>query len=377
MRILIAAGIYPPDPGGPATSARSLFDEFKRRGILCTVVPFRDVRHLLPIVRHFAYLFHLVRVANRGDIILAFDPVSTGLPAFIAARMCGARFFVKIGGDYAWEQYMQSKKQKGKSQNGKPKFVNAEEFQKRKLFGKYALFRIIERFVAKYAEKVFAPSNYLKKIVMLWGVSEHNITIVPNAAEGDFLSVPEKTSTRALLDLSGRVIVTAGRFVPWKGFDALISILPDIIHAFPDANLVIIGDGPDKMRLECLARANGISGKVRFTGGLPRETLFQYVRASDAFVLYTGYEGLSHQLLEAMVLGSAIIASDAGGNTDLIEHGKEGMIVRYGNETELLAALTAVLSDSVPVDDMARAAQEKAENYTIARSADAALSAFA
>src|SRR3989344_1002711 len=107
MNILFAASLYPPDTRGPATFAKQLVDYLKTRDASITVVPFREVRGLPPGLRHFVYFCKLLLRGRRAFIVLALDPVSVGLPAFFAARLLRARFVLRIGGDYAWEQGVQ------------------------------------------------------------------------------------------------------------------------------------------------------------------------------------------------------------------------------------------------------------------------------
>ena len=76
MKVLIAAGIYPPDLGGPATYARLIAEEFPKLGIKTDLVLFRDVRHLPPIIRHIVYFVMVWRRARHADVIYVQDAVS-------------------------------------------------------------------------------------------------------------------------------------------------------------------------------------------------------------------------------------------------------------------------------------------------------------
>ena len=76
MRILLAAGIYPPDIGGPATYARLIEDELPHQDIAVTVIPYHSVRHVPKLFRHTAYFLRLLKAARGTDLIYALDPVS-------------------------------------------------------------------------------------------------------------------------------------------------------------------------------------------------------------------------------------------------------------------------------------------------------------
>ncbi|MDQ5893447.1 MAG: hypothetical protein QG640_459, partial [Patescibacteria group bacterium] len=107
MKILISTGIYPPDIGGPATYSKLLFDELPKYGHEVSILSFGEVRHLPKVVRHLSYLFKLLNRAKSVDLIFAQDTVSVGLPALIASRILKKKFFVRVPGDYAWEQSVQ------------------------------------------------------------------------------------------------------------------------------------------------------------------------------------------------------------------------------------------------------------------------------
>lgn len=165
ITILIATGLYPPDVGGPATFSKLLMEELPKRGFGVSVVSFGEVRHLPKVVRHVVYFFKILKRGKHADVIFAQDPVSVGFPAFFAALLLRKRFILKVVGDYAWEQWMQR-------QRRNTDIVTPEAFQKRRYDILTQLRRSMERFVARRAHKLIVPSNYLKSIVMYWGVDE-------------------------------------------------------------------------------------------------------------------------------------------------------------------------------------------------------------
>jgi glycosyltransferase involved in cell wall biosynthesis len=78
---------------------------------------------------------------------------------------------------------------------------------------------------------------------------------------------------------------------------------------------------------------------VTFLGRVPREKLALYMRAADYVALYSGYEGLSHIVLESLRVGAPVIASDKGGNPEVVQHGVNGLLVPYVDVEALAAAL--------------------------------------
>ena len=345
LKILICTGIYPPDIGGPATYSKLLFEELPKRGIGARVLNFGEVRRLLKIIRHIVYFLKTLKRGIKADIIFAQDPVSVGLPAMLAAKILCKKFILKVVGDYAWEQFqnkisnLSADRQDLKSK--KFKFITLEEFQTKKFDFKTEMRRKIQKYVARNAIKIIVPSNYLKKIVLQWGVDEYKIKVIYNAFDAPVLE-ETKEELRKKLNLSGTILISAGRLVPWKGFDALIEIMTEIIKEIPDAKLYIIGSGPEeknlKSKISNLSAGEAglkINENVFLAGQISHDDVLKYFKAGDIFVLNTGYEGFSHFLLEAMAMEILVVTTNVGGNVELIENAKEGILVDYNNKEEL------------------------------------------
>lgn len=325
MRLVIAAPMYPPDIGGPATYAKLLNDNFPDYGVDVSVVNFRDVKHIPKVFRHIVYFLHVFNALRKSDVVLALDPVSVGLPACIAARLLRKPFIVKIVGDYAWEQ-------------GRQRFGIAsklDEFVKEKkvpLFVRF--FRVIQTQVAVNARVVITPSVYLKDIVTLWGVSDKKIKVIFNSVhiENDG-AIPS-----SVLNIQKPIIMTAGRLVDWKNIDGII----DAVSKIPNTVLVIVGDGPKRVQLEKYAK-DRLDTRVVFTGMISNKDVIAVMKCSGVFVLNSSYEGLSHVLIEAQMIGVPIIATNVGGNPEVITHGEDGLLVSDGDVESLTESISSVL----------------------------------
>jgi glycosyltransferase involved in cell wall biosynthesis len=97
--------------------------------------------------------------------------------------------------------------------------------------------------------------------------------------------------------------------------------------------------------LERLAEQTGVAGVVRFVGQVAQNQVALYLRAADVFVLYSGYEGLPHIVLEAMLAGTPVVASAKGGIPEVVEDGVTGRLVPWGDDAQLRDALLEVLGD--------------------------------
>ncbi len=327
MSIVIATPLYPPEIGGPATYAKLLAEGLPACGmdstgspqVEVTVVKFSEVRHLPKIIRHIAYFWRVRRALRGADMVLALDPVSVGLPACIATWLVKKPFVVKIVGDYAWEQ--------GRQRFGITATLDKFVKEKNVPFAVRILRRIQTR-VARSATRVIVPSEYLKGIVEAWGIFGDKIEVIYNSIE---LPASLKTIERP----KGFLVVSSGRRVPWKGFEAIERVV-----------------------------AREPSWDFFLAEGLSRAEALGWVKSADVFVLNSSYEGLSHALLEAMMLGTPIIATNVGGNPELIEDGKTGLLVPSGDEEALYAALRIVEQDPAAARDRAAAAQEFAKQFS-------------
>lgn len=355
MKILIATGIFPPQIGGPATYSKLLYDELPKRGINVEIATFGDYLDQPKIIRHFLYFIELLQKSADVDMIYGLDPVSVGLPALLASQIRNKKYVLRIAGDYAWEQ--------GTQRFGVTDIL--DEFAKTEVGYSWQvkLMKRIQRYVADGAYRIIVPSNYLKTIVSAWGVVPEKIVPVYNGFHVP-ASKTLRTTLRKKLGFEGSVIVSAGRLVPWKGMKELIETLPQVLKEVPDARLVIIGDGPEKKNLEECAGSLGIASKVLFTGKLGQKELFDYVKAADVFALNTAYEGMSHQILETMALGTPVITTAIGGNPEVITHGKTGILLTPNDTVGFTKALVELLSSRAVAFTIAKQAKKAVTGFT-------------
>ncbi len=350
MKIVVATPLYPPEPGGPATYAKALEEGLPGKGIEVVLVKFGEVRHLPKIVRHIAYYLRVRRALKGADLVLALDPVSVGLPACLAAWTLRKPLVVKVVGDYAWEQ-------------GQQRFgvtATLDDFvQHDDAPFMVGLLREVQKGVAEYAARIIVPSEYLKGVVVAWGIPKEKITVIYNAVpQGSVGEVP-----KAVAMLPRPLVATAGRLVPWKHVDSIIDTIAVLRQQGSHVSLAIIGSGPEQAHLEAHAK-KALGAHVVFTGALPHEDLLASLASADAFVLNSSYEGLSHLLIEALALGVPTVATDVGGNPEVITHGATGLLVPAGDTDALAGALTRLLSENDLRERVARAAKESVHRFS-------------
>jgi len=145
---------------------------------------------------------------------------------------------------------------------------------------------------------------------------------------------------------SGRKrIITMGRLVPQKGIDLLLEAFAQCADSYPDWELAIYGEGPERDALGALAQQLGIGERVMFLGFEP-DSPSAFAQA-DVFALSSRFEGLPVALLEAMTCGLPAIATDTsgGGPASAITHGVDGYLVPLNDAQALASSLARLLGD--------------------------------
>jgi glycosyltransferase involved in cell wall biosynthesis len=142
-----------------------------------------------------------------------------------------------------------------------------------------------------------------------------------------------------------RLIGCVGRLVPVKGISYLIAALPEIIRAVPSAQLVVVGDGPERDPLERQARHLGMAGQVRFVGW--RSDLERIYPDLDVVVLPSLREGTPVVLIEAMAAGRPVVATRVGGVPDVVADGDTGLLVPSRDPRALAEAVAKILQGTL------------------------------
>jgi glycosyltransferase involved in cell wall biosynthesis len=333
--IFVATGIYPPESGGPATYAKFLEDKLPARGYSVYVLPFRSVRFLPKVLRHAAYFFLCLVHALRADVVYALDTLSVGLPASLAAMLMRRPFMVRVPGDYAWEQARQ-------------RFGVEDEldqFQTKKYTRQVERMRSLQQFVVRRAKAVVVPSEYMKRIVSGWLVPSSPLGTGSNGDEGTDGSKVHRIYSSIQLPPeyelpadkpAGFLVLTIARMVPWKGIDALREVV-----------------------------AREPRWVFKHIDNMPHAQAMGWLKTADVFVLNSTYEGLSHLLVEAMALGTPVVATDVGGNPEIVENEVSGLLVPAKDDEALHAAIKRVEQDRVGAAARAAQALARTKQFSI------------
>jgi len=184
------------------------------------------------------------------------------------------------------------------------------------------------------------------------GFSSNQLAQIPNGVDlARFLGERNPMDTRRHYQA-----VYAGRLAHVKGVDVLLRAWATIV-AKRTARLIILGDGPDAEALQALAKTLGISQHVEFVGDC--DNVAAYLGTADIYVQPSRDEGLPNAVLEAMAAGLPVVASDVGGNRDLVEDGVTGILVRSESIDELAGAISRMLEETSQRSVMGEQARQK------------------
>jgi glycosyltransferase involved in cell wall biosynthesis len=199
------------------------------------------------------------------------------------------------------------------------------------------------------ASRVFSVSASLKRLATEVGLPEAAVLVVGNGVDSQrFRPMPRAEARSALgLDEQAQVLVTVGGLVERKGYHRVIACLPGLLAEFPNLHYLCVGSaGPEgdfSAVLEAQVAQLGLGSRVRFLGAMPPEAVRGVVAAADVSVLATRNEGWANVLLEAMACGVPVVATDVGGNAEVICREDLGTIVPFDDPAALLKALREAL----------------------------------
>jgi sugar transferase (PEP-CTERM/EpsH1 system associated) len=186
------------------------------------------------------------------------------------------------------------------------------------------------------------------------GVPAGIVRVIHNGIDTDLFAARTPRTV-----LAPRRAVTVGRLSPIKDHATLLHAVRRVVDTVPTFQLDIVGDGPVKPELEARCESLGLCGRVHFHGY--HEQVAGFLAAADFFVLPSISEGVSIALLEAMASGLPAVATDVGGNREVVVTGETGYLVPARAADVLAAVMVRILSDVAGLERMGRAARRRVE----------------
>ena len=199
------------------------------------------------------------------------------------------------------------------------------------------------------ATRVFSVSDSLRQLAIGLGMPADKGRVIGNGIDLErFHPVPRaEARQRYGLPENARVLVSVGALVERKGFHRVIECLPELLEHEPKLHYLIVGganpEGDLLPELRAQVAAAGLAERVHFLGAMAPEELKWPLSAADVFVLATRNEGWANVFLEAMACGLPVVATDVGGNREVVCRPELGMIVPFGYQAALAAALRSAL----------------------------------
>ena len=329
MKVLVVSGIWPPDVGGPASHAPEIAAWLAARGheveaVVTAAAPpspqaypvhWAD-RALPPGVRHAAALRLIVARARRADVVY-----STGMfgRSSLGALLARTPLVLKLTADPAFERARRRglvAGEVGDFQGGGGGPLAA------------ALRRARDAAIGRAAH-VVCPSAFMRDLVVSWGVPPDRVDVLPNPA-------PRADDAGAYDVGAHPVLAFAGRLTAQKDLGIALAALRDL----PGVRLLVAGDGPERARLEAAAGEN-----VELLGPLPRGEVLGLLRAADAAILTSAWENFPHGVVEALAVGTPVIATRTGGVAEVVRDGENGLLVEPGDAEAFAAAVRRFLDD--------------------------------
>lgn len=180
-------------------------------------------------------------------------------------------------------------------------------------------------------DRLVANSEAVAAFYRELGFPAERMTVIPNGVERP--AAPRRSRAELLAELKlpedARLACYVGRLARQKRLEDLLWGMQVLRQADPRAQLLVIGDGPERERLEQYARDVEAIGHVRFVGH--REDAAQLVPLCDVFWLASDFEGMSNSLMEAMACGRPVVVSNIPPNRELVQHGVHGYLIDVGD----------------------------------------------
>ncbi len=208
----------------------------------------------------------------------------------------------------------------------------------------YPIIELLQQRYAKKVDRFIAVSEATKKFASSdLKVSEDKISTVYNGVDTTLFAPPNEEQKQT--KYSNPTIVYIGRIIAKKGINTLIQAIPNVLLHYPDAKFVFVGGGNLDFYKEKLSAMGVVKKNFKFTGHLGYFERLKILQEATVFVNPSFFENFSISVLEAMSCGCATIACYVGGNPELINSGKNGILVRPFDSNRLADSIIALLTD--------------------------------
>jgi glycosyltransferase involved in cell wall biosynthesis len=194
--------------------------------------------------------------------------------------------------------------------------------------------RMIARALGE-ADGLIAVSAALARLMETLGAPAGSVTVLRNGVDAAAFRPMDRAAARAELGLTRPTLISVGQLISRKGHHRAIEALVDL----PEWDLLIVGEGPEKANLAALIARLGLGARARLLGAQPHTALPRYYSAADALILASDREGWANVLLEAMACGTAAIASNIPGSSEVVQRPEAGRVMTENTPAGIVAAV--------------------------------------
>ncbi len=264
------------------------------------------------------------------DLITSQSPFSDGLVAWLLRSRCNARWLAQLHTSTLDNAYWLSESRANRLRTGLGKFL-------------------LRRADAVRAVSVVAAAWLHQEV----GLPREKVFVL---AVGT--SLVARTAPAAEAPSAANQVLFVGRLTAEKGASVLLHAFARLQDRFPKAELLLVGDGPEKQSLQELALTLGIHDRVRFVGWVPHDELVPFYVKARVVVVPSLHESYGRVIVEAMSFGRPVLASDTEGARELIQHEQTGFIVTTGDMTAMADRIAYVLENPGVAAEVGAEAQQ-------------------
>jgi len=205
---------------------------------------------------------------------------------------------------------------------------------------------------------VFTPSAYLRELALGWGVAPDRVSVLPNPSPLA-QELGRRDELRRAFGLNGGTLAFAGRLTAQKSLGRAL----EAVAGAAGVKLVIAGEGPERESLQARVGELGIGDRVTFLGAQPRERILELFHAADGTILSSSWENFPHTVVEALAVGTPVLAMEAGGVSEVVHDGVNGLLVAAGDTAALGEAVRRYFADDGLRERLRSAAAESVAGY--------------
>ncbi len=276
-------------------------------------------------LNRWTYIFDALRIGNgiatnyksqtTNWVVTAQDPFESGLTAYLISRILRANLHLQIHTDFM-----------------------SPYFERESFLNKVRV--LLAKFLLPRANAVRVVSERVKK-----SISRIVHNGIPVAVLPIFINTPTAGTSRDLkknYPQFEKHILVASRLSPEKNISLAIKAMKEIVAKYPKVGLIIVGSGSEEKVLKLKAETCNLKANVIFEGW--QDDLASYYKTADLFLLTSNYEGYGMTIVEALSYGCPVVMTDAGCAGDVVQSGKNGLVVPVGDEKAFVTAVCRVLS---------------------------------